>query len=94
MKVYFKDIPSIILENEKAYFSLLEGAINSVDEFSTMTVRKNPTNYQFRIALSSGIYITNLMKVLNDLHNMLNINVEYSKSIKSSYAITFNISLT
>lgn len=94
MKVYFKDIPKIMLENDKAYFQLLEASIEAVDELSTLEIRKNPTDYSFRVAISSPIYLNSLVKSLNDLHNLIGIAVEYSKSIKSSYALFFKIPLT
>lgn len=94
MTVYFKDIPKVMLENEKAYFQLLEASIESIDELSTLEIRKNPMDYSFRIAISSPVYLNPLVSSLNTLHNMLGIVLQYSKSIKSSYALSFKIPLT
>lgn len=91
MKVYFKDVPKIIPDNERSYFSLLEGVLNSADEYSTMEVRRNPDSYLFRIATSSPSYLIPLIERLNGLHNMLGIKLTYSKSIKSTSSVSFSI---
>lgn len=82
---------SILPENDIAYFTLLEGVINSVDDLSTMEIRKNPDNYQFRIAISTAIGIPVLIETLNDLHTMLGIHLNYQKSMKTSCNIAFTI---
>lgn len=83
----------ILSENEIAYFNLLEGIINSNDELSSMEIRKNPNNYQFRIAISSPIYIPMLIESLNELHKMLNIHLNYQKSMKKSCNVAFTIDI-
>lgn len=93
MIVYFRDIPKVIPDNERSYFNLLEAVLNTVDELSTMEVRKNPTNYLFRISTSSPIYLNPIIEKLNDLHNMLGIRLTYSKSIKNLSSISFSIPL-
>lgn len=91
MKVYFKDVPSTIPDNERSYFNLLEGVLNSTDEFSTMEIRRNPTNYLFRISTSAPSYLVPIIQRLNEFHNMLGIRLTYSKSIKNSSALSFSI---
>lgn len=91
MTVYFKDIPKVIPDNERSYFNLLEGVLNGVDELSTMEVRKNLSNYSFRIATSKPVYLSLVIEKLNELHSMLNIRLSYSKSIKNISAISFTI---
>lgn len=94
MKIYFKDLDFHIPDNDIQYFNLLESIINTIDELSILEVRRSPTKYIFRVAPTSPNYITPLIEELNNFHNMLNIKVEYSKSIKSSSSLGFNISLT
>ena len=94
MIIYYKDIPQVLLDNERAYFKILQASIEAVDELSTMEIRRNPSSYQFRIAISSRNYLNPLVSSLNDLHNLLGISLTYSKSIKSSYALSFKIPLT
>ena len=93
MIISYKDVPSILKENEKAYFKLLEGVLNTVDELCQLEVRRNPTNYHFRIASSTPQYLNHIVTELNSLHNLLGITLDYSKSIKSTSSIAFNISL-
>ena len=93
MIIVKKDFPSVLKDNELAYFSLLEGVINSVDEASTMEIRKNPDNYKFRIAISTAEYLNSLVDILNDMHSLFGIKLNYSKSIKSSCSITFYLEL-
>lgn len=91
MDIHLIDLP-IIRDNDRAYLYLLESVINSVDELSTLEIRKNPDNYSFRISLS-GNYVASLIKELNTLHNMIKIRVDFSKSIKSSSTLHFKINL-
>lgn len=93
MIIKYLDIP-IIGDNEIAYFKLLEAVVNSVDELSCMEIRRNPKNYHFRIAPSRPLYLNMIVTELNNLHNLLHIQLEYSKSIKSSSSVAFNIPLT
>lgn len=93
MTIQYKDVPRIIPENERAYFNLLEGVLNTADEHSQMEIRKNPTSYQFRIAASAPRYLNLIIQELNNLHKLLGIKLDYSKSIKSTSSVAFNISL-
>jgi len=92
MEVCFINLP-ILKDNDNSYFELLRGVINSVDELSTLEIRKNLDSYTFRLSLSEFIYVGELIKQLNSLHNLLKIRVIYSKSIKSSCVINFKINL-
>jgi len=89
--IYFKDVPKVIPDNERSYFNLLEGVLNTVDELSTMEVRKNLSNYSFRIAISNPVYLSLIIDKLNELHSMLNTRLVYSKSIKNLSAISFTV---
>lgn len=94
MQIEYREVLQTIPDNDVKYFSLLEGVINSSDELAIMEIRKHPTAYNFRIAPSSPNYIQPLIKALNALHTLLGITMEYSKSMKNSSSINFNISLT
>lgn len=82
---------SHIPDNDAAYFSLLEGMINSVDVNSIMTISRGPSGYYFRIAPSSSKYINLLMDQLVSLNKYMGIMLNFSKSMKSSSSISFNI---
>lgn len=93
MQINKKFFPEVMQDNELAYFAHLEGIISSVDELSTLEVTKNPTSYHFRLAASVPRYNEMLLEELLKFHNLLQIRLDLSKSIKSSATITFEINL-
>jgi hypothetical protein len=94
MQIIKKDFPTILKENELSYFSLLEGIINSVDQNSCMEVRHTPHSYIFRVSPSMPFHINSLVEEVNKLHTLLNIHVEYGKSLKNAGIMSFSIELT
>ena len=80
-------------DNEVAYLAHLQGIIDSVDELSTLEITKNPNSYHFRLAPSLPKYTNMLLEELLRFHNLLQIRLDLSKSIKSSATITFEINL-
>jgi hypothetical protein len=80
-------------DNELAYFAHLEGVISSVDELSTLEVTKNPHSYHFRLVASVPKYNEMLLQEILKLHNIFQIKLKLSKSIKSSATIVFEIDL-
>ena len=93
MKIQTKFFPKVLQENEVAYLAHLEGIIDSVDELSTLEITSNPESYHFRLAPSLPKYNDMLLEEILKLHNMLNIQLNLSKSIKSSATIVFEINL-
>lgn len=93
MKIHKKFFPAVLQDNELAYFAHLQGVIDSVDELSTLEVVKNPTSLHFRLAPSLPKYNEMLLEEILKLHNMLQIQLSLSKSIKSSATIVFEINL-
>jgi len=80
-------------DNEIAYFAHLEGILSSVDELATLEITKNPNAYHFRLAPSVPKYTEMLLEELLKFHNLFQIHLNLSKSIKSSATITFEINL-
>lgn len=80
-------------DNEIAYFAHLEGVISSIDELAIMEITKNPESYHFRIATSIPVYNEMLLQEILKLHNIFQIKLDLSKSIKSSATIVFDIEL-
>lgn len=80
-------------DNELAYFAHLEGIIDSVDELATLEITRNPNSYHFRLAPSIPMYNDMLLEELLKFHNLLQIHLDLSKSIKSSATIVFDITL-
>jgi hypothetical protein len=93
MQVNKKYFPQVMQDNEIAYFAHLEGVISSVDELSTLEITKNPLSYHFRLAPSLPMYNEMLLQEILKLHNLFQIRLSLSKSIKSSATITFEINL-
>ena len=93
MQVNKKFFPEVMQDNELAYFAHLEGIISSVDELSTLEVTRNPNSYHFRLAPSVPRYNEMLLEELLKFHNLLQIHLDLSKSIKSSATIVFDITL-
>lgn len=93
MQINKRNFPQVMLDNELAYFAHLEGIISSVDELATLEITKNPSSYHFRLAASVPRYNEMLLEELLKFHNLLQIHLDLSKSIKSSATIVFDITL-
>jgi hypothetical protein len=93
MQINKKFFPAIMLDNEEMYFAHLEGIIDSIDELSIMEITKTPTSYHFRVAPSLPKYNPMLLEEILKFHNMFQIKLDLSKSIKASATINFQISL-
>jgi hypothetical protein len=83
----------ILTDNEDAYFRHLNGIIDSVDELATLEITRNPNSYHFRLAPSIPRYNDMLLEELLKFHNLLQIHLDLSKSIKSSATIVFDITM-
>lgn len=93
MYIIKKYFPEVMADNETAYFNHLFGVIESVDELCSMEITKKPTAYHFRIATSVPRYNELLLQEILKLHNLFNIRLNMSKSIKTSATIVFDIEL-
>jgi hypothetical protein len=93
MQINKKFFPQVMQDNELAYFKHLSGVIDSVDELSILEITKNPNSYHFRLVASVPKYNDMLLEELLKFHNMFQIKLNLSKSIKSSATIVFEISL-
>lgn len=93
MLINRKFFPKILPENEITYFAHLEGVLSSVDELSSLQITKTQESYTFRLAPSLPKYNNLLLEEIFKLHNIFNIRLEVSKSIKSTGTIVFKINL-
>lgn len=93
MEVYKRFFPEILLDNEEVYFESLFGVIESVDEYASLEVIKTPEAYHFRLISSLPKYNEMLLQEILKLHNVFQIRLNLSKSIKASGTITFDISI-
>ena len=93
MEIKKKFFPRVMRHNDEVYFAHLEGIIDSIDELCAMEVVKHPRAYSFRIAPSLPKYTNPLIEELFKFHNMFQIKLNMSKSIKTNAVIAFEISL-
>lgn len=93
MQIHTKFFPKVLPDNEIAYLAHLEGIIDSVDELSILEITRNPNSYHFRLVPSVPMYNNLLLEELLRFHNLLQIKLKLSKSIKSSATIVFEIEL-
>jgi hypothetical protein len=93
MIVEYKFLPSVLPDNDRNYFSLLQGVIDGVDFEATMCVVHSPGKYHFRIVPSNSNYINPIIHELNALNNLIGIQLEFSKSMKSTSTLVFTLSI-
>ena len=93
MEISKRFFPEIMQDNETVYFAHLEGVLDSVDELASLEITKSPTAYKFRLAPSLPKYNELLLQEILKLHNIFQIRLNLSKSIKTSGTINFDISL-
>lgn len=93
MTIVKTNFPNILPENEIKYFQHLEGLIEAVDELSSLEIIKTLNSYKFRISPSSPEYRDALLSRVLEIHNVFQIKLDISKSIKTTGTICFNITL-
>lgn len=91
MKISKRFFPEILQENDMIYLDYLEGVLCSVDEYATLEITKGLNAYQFRLVPSAPRYTKILLQSILELHNLFNIRLDLSKSIKITGAIVFKI---
>lgn len=93
MNTKYIGFPAILPDNEYTYFRYVEGSIGSVDHAASVQFTNMLHAVNIRIAPSRPILIDGIIESLQDIHNRLSLKMEYSKSMKTSAVISFNISL-
>lgn len=93
MEINKRNFPRILLENEEVYFQHLFGILESIDELCHLEIIKLANLFRFRIAPSSPQYLNILIEEMVKMHKTFRIQLDFSKSIKTSSIITFNIKL-
>ena len=93
MIVEKRHFPSILKENEKMYFRHIQAAIEAVDINASLVITNKSSGINFRISPSNTHSFNLLINQLNKINNSLGLQVEYAKSIKTSFNISFNIVL-
>tara|TARA_R110000796_G_scaffold173189_1_gene290128 strand:+ start:277 stop:564 length:288 start_codon:yes stop_codon:yes gene_type:complete len=93
MNIEKKFFPAVLKENTKNYFAQFEGMLLSVDEHCSMLITFTNYKYIFRIAPSHPVYTNIIIEEIIKYHNMLGIRLDFSKSIKTTAVILFNLKL-
>ena len=93
MEIVRKDFDPILPDNEEIYFDHLIGFIESIDELASLQISKLKEGYLFRLSPSLPKYNNMLIQEILKLHNLYNIHIDLSKSIKTSAVISFKINI-
>jgi hypothetical protein len=91
MNIATKIQDEVFLDNDLVYFSFLQGVVESVDELCSMEITQINNGFKVRIAPSLPTYNNLLLEEIIKLHNVFNIHIDISKSIKSSGSLDFKI---
>jgi hypothetical protein len=91
MKLIKNNFPSILKENEVTYFKHLEGIVASLDNGASISITKKPEGILVRITPSDYIRFNYILSEIKKIHTKFGIKVEFSKSMKSSNNICYNI---
>lgn len=91
MEVQKVGIGSTILDNEQQYYNLVESVIASIDEYANVIITKQPKSLTIRINPSEARLYPLILSELTQLHNILKIRLNFSKSIKNTTTIFFSI---
>jgi len=91
--VNYRHFSQIIPDNDEVYIQHFLGIIDSVDELAILEITKNSESYSFRLVPSVPRYNTSLITEILRFHNLFGIQINMSKSIKTSGTIYFEIQL-
>lgn len=88
------NFPPIIPDNDVYYIRLLEAFLNSVDESCAAEITDRLSSIGIRISPSLPEYSQLIFGAVKEMHYMIGIRVEFSKSIRTSNTIDFSIEKT
>ena len=91
MEIHRRFFPEVLQDNDMVYFAHLEGVLSSVDEYASLEITRSLNSYHFRLVPSLPKYNEMLLQEILKLHNMFQIRLDISKSIKTSGTIVFTI---
>jgi len=91
MQVKRVNFPQILKDNEETYFRYLEAVVSSVDYESSMQFTKRELGIGVRISPSTPETFSSILDCMKKLHTQFGIHVDFSKSMKASSTINFNI---
>lgn len=93
MKIKLVGFPPILQDNDVFYLLHLQGIINSTDEYASVEATNKLSGVSVRVAPSTPEYSQHVLKALKDFHYSLSLRVEFSKSIRTTTTIEYQILL-
>lgn len=91
MKITYVNFPAIINDNDMLYYNNLGAFVESIDTRSILRITKNLQGINIRISPSHPRYLEILIAEMKRFHTMFGITLQFSKSMKKSYNICFDI---
>jgi hypothetical protein len=91
MNITTLNFPPIMPDNDMYYLRLLEAFLNSVDESCNAEVTYRLASIGIRIAPSTPDYTQHILETVKEMHYMIGLRVEFSKSIRTSSTIDYII---
>jgi len=85
------NIPDIIPDNDEHYFKSLEHQIKSVDSLADITVKSSIEGLVVYVLPSLPQFRDAIVHTIRKYHYLLDIKVEFSKSLLISKFITFKV---
>lgn len=83
----------ILSDNEESYLSLLTALVESEDYHAQVAVVRGHETFHFRIIPTRSGAVDPIMASLNYLHNLLQLYVTFSKSIRRTSVVSFTLAL-
>jgi hypothetical protein len=93
MEVERSQFPSILPENEETYIKLLLRTLDIVDTSSSVVLCMMPNGIRVRISPSTPSNFFKILKEVEKFHTLLNIRVEFYKSMKLGSNISYLINI-
>ena len=84
----------LLLDNEEAFFCFLQAVIESIDHLSHLEISKHKDKFHLRLIPSLPMYNNMLLEEILKFHNMFGIQLDLSKSIKTSGSLDFSINIS
>jgi len=81
------------VDNNLLYYDYLKGYLDSIDAHSSLLINKTDQKISFRLTPSHPHLLIPLLTAVKEIHTKFGIQVEFSKSIKSSNSISYIIFL-
>lgn len=85
------NIPDIIPDNDAAYFNMLEEKILELDDKAEVIVKSSIEGLVISVLPSLPFIREDMVKSIRKIHYLLDIKIEFSKSLLISKYITFKV---